>query len=222
MRNKIVKIVWNEICQKEARKTRKYLLIFLMIFICSIIVNAENKVIFTGEEIYNEEIGIFVMPSKENGLMAITSPYYNYAFILPYEENWTFEQDDFYYLFGNNGYKNISISIFLKDIKTDKEYLGEMKKRLIDNKNLSGVEMADIIYIDETPVLVTTVDVASMVTVFNGLKQKNFFITKTNDMARYTIHFSAILDNGEQEDFDEYLEVVARSFEVDFVSRKEI
>lgn len=180
--------------------------------------NAETRVIFTGEEIYDEEIGIFVMPSKENGLMAVTSSFYNYAFVLPYEENWIFERDYFYYLLGNNGNKNIFINIFMKDSKTDKEYLDEMKKSLIDNKNQTGVEKADIIYIDGTPVLVTAVDVETVTkeNILSGIKQKNFFVTKTNDKARYTIHFSEILDSGEEGDFDEHLEIVAKSFEVHF------
>lgn len=197
---------------------RKSLLIILLVFICSMSVNAESRVIFTGEEIYDEDIGIFVMPAKEEGFMAVTSPFYNYAFVLPYEENWVFEQDYFYYLLANNGNKNISINIFMKDSKTDRAYLEEMKKRLVDNKNKTGVEKADIIYVANTPVLVTTVDVEVITNdkAFSGIKQKNFFITKTDDKGRYTIHFSAVLDSGEEGNFDEYLEIVARSFEVDF------
>lgn len=88
----------------------------------------------------------------------------------------------------------------------------------MDNKNKTGVEKADIIYVANTPVLVTTVDVEVITNdkAFSGIKQKNFFITKTDDKGRYTIHFSAVLDSGEEGNFDEYLEIVARSFEVDF------
>ena len=52
---------------------RKSLLIILLVFICSMSVNAESRVIFTGEEIYDEDIGIFVMPAKK--AYGVTSPF---------------------------------------------------------------------------------------------------------------------------------------------------
>jgi hypothetical protein len=101
----------------------------------------------------------------------------------------------------------------------DEEYLESMKQNLLSNKENNGIETADFTNSNGILVLKTIVDCGKVMKTeeFNGVKQQNLFITKTNKKARYVLHFSMIMNDNNQPEYEQYLKHLTKSFKVDFM-----
>lgn len=194
-----------------------FLLAFIVLVMCGNIYADNPKLTYSGGTVTDENIGIMVMSDEAKQNMAITSPYYHYAFIIPYSENWVFEKNEQYYLFGNNKNKNISINIYQADNKPDQEYLALMKQNLLENKDQTGTETADFSAVNGVTALITSVDAgkATKREEFKGIIQQNLFITKTNVNSRIVLHFSIINDT--QSEIEQYINCLTRSFLANFM-----
>lgn len=202
------------------------LFIFLLpVLIASCTTASNHRVSYKGgKPVLDKELCIMLMSDDDNKYLITTNPCSHFAFILPYDRNWTFSKNGRYALYGNNGNKNISIDIINNSNKNDIDYLETRKKNFENNSAVFGVEKAKVIKKYSIPVLKTEVNIEKVMKNLGkdfpskDYKQYNYFVTKANDKTRYVLHFSIIVSGNRNDDFNEshYLKTITKSFDVNF------
>ncbi|MDA3899390.1 MAG: hypothetical protein PF637_02590 [Spirochaetes bacterium] len=198
---------------------------FLSVLFASCSTASNHRVSFKGgKPVFDKELCTMFMSDDDKKYLVITNPCSHFAFILPFETNWTFSKSGRYALFGTNGYKNISIDIINNINKTDINYLETRKNNFEKNSDRYGVEKTKFIKTYSIPVLKTEVNIEKVMKNLGkdfpkkNLKQYNYFVTRVYDKTRYTLHFSVLASGNKDNGFNEsyYLKTITKSFDVNF------
>lgn len=203
----------------EHMKYLKLLLIAVLVMGFST-TSFSKKIKFKEKTVMDEDTGTTITTDENKSIMAISSLKYHFVIILPYYNNWEVEVDGKQYiLFAHHERMNVSLDIFQNKHKKKSKYLKEFKKRLLKNKKKLGIEELKIIKHRKDSILVTVVDVYTLTNNedFKGIKQINYFSTKSYRDERFSLHISIIQTDPKIElNNKEILDFITVGFNIDF------
>lgn len=182
--------------------------------------NIGKKIRFIDKTVFDNQTGTTVMTDEKKSAMIITNLKYHYALILPYYNNWDIDAEgEKYLIFLNHEKLHVSLEIFKNKSDSSKEYLEALERELLNNKDKLGIELTKIIQYKDDYILITQVDVNSVIKNENykGIKQINYYSTKHYNSERYKLHISELRKVSEVElSNTELFNYLTLGFRIDF------
>lgn len=201
------------------KKTILFLLITLVAFSCATTEDSSEKasILFNGETIVNEAIGLTVFRNEGSDHIAVTNRVFNYSLYLPYSENWEFLNVYNYCFFAINEDIKISIQRRDREYERDKEFLKSLLGLLMKNADEDGIISIEFLAHEEDILILESVVDISLLTdskKYIDLEEYNYWLTKSIDEYQYLLHFSIVESDRSQERIDDYLSLMIDSFMV--------
>ncbi len=195
---------------------------FIILFITLSFVLFSNNfksIFFRGIFFYDEESSISVIPSENKEVIVIANLNYHYALILPYAENWEIILDDKYVLNANNKSINIYLELLKNDGKTSKEYLENLVKPFLDDKEKLGIIDAEVFNYNNELILAIVVDLELINddAKYRGIKQVNYYTSKTFKDERFKLYLTFMQKKSKVElNNTEIFDYLTIGFNIDF------
>lgn len=166
----------------------------ILLIILPVLIFSESfkSLYFNGSFIFDEESGISIIPAVNKEVIVITSLNYHYAIILPYALNWEVTFNDKYVLLADNKTLNVTLELLKNNGQTPEDYLKNLLQMYLDNKEKYFTIEAVVYKYNSEYILATAVDAKSLMNDdrYEGIKQVNYFATKTYNNERFDLHLS--------------------------------
>ncbi len=160
----------------------------------------ERTLRFKGELVIDDELGISVGPDERKQLIAVLSPRFRYALVLPYSRDWEFSREQGALLRGRAGLWNLTVAAWETDEKPD-DHLAETRRRLEASPAGKGITKMETVSFKGQRVLRNEVDGGSFSREFRGVTVVHYFAAKAANGVLYELHLSVVVDPKKRDAF---------------------
>jgi len=192
---------------------------FLIMILCVPVSSSSKLVKHNDKTVFDDVTGTTVMVDGKKHNMIITNLKYHFAIVLPYFDDYKIQIDEQNYILLVNGSKlNLSLEIFKNEGEDTKVYLNNLDNFYKSNKAKYGIETTKLSKYANDYILTTLADVSLIMknNSFKGIKQVNYYTTKTYENERFKLHLSIISKDKMNLDDTAMFDYITKGFNVDF------